>query len=70
MAKVVKAPLVVATREDGSQVYLYAETPFPTSGLAEGEEKRLAEFLEDGSEQADDEGDDKPKRPARKSSNN
>lgn len=60
MSKLVKAPLVIAKREDGSDVYVYAGSPLP-DGLADGEEKRLADFLED------EEGDS-PKASARKSS--
>ena len=50
MRNIVKAPLVIAKREDGSDVYVYAGAPLP-DGLAEGETDRLADFLED---------DDKP----------
>ena len=50
MSKLVTAPLVIAKRADGSDVYVYAGSPLP-DGLAEGEEKRLADFLGD---------DDKP----------
>lgn len=46
MARIVKAPLVIAKRADGSDVYVYAGAPLP-DGLAAGEAKRLAEFLED-----------------------
>lgn len=45
MSKIVKAPLVIAKREDGSDVYVYAGAPLP-DGLAAGEVERLAEFLE------------------------
>lgn len=44
--KVVTAPLVIAKREDGSDIYVYAGSPLP-DGLADGEEKRLEEFLGD-----------------------
>jgi hypothetical protein len=50
MSKLVSAALVIAKRQDGSDVYVYAGAPLP-DGLAEGEADRLAEFLED---------DDKP----------
>lgn len=60
MAKLVTAPLVIAKREDGSDVYVYAGSPLPDN-LAEGEEKRLADFL--GDEASGDE-----KKTARKSS--
>ena len=46
MSKIVKAPLVIAKREDGSDIYVYAGSPLP-DGLAEGEEKRLADYLGD-----------------------
>ena len=46
MSKLVKAPLVIAKREDGSDVYVYRGAPLP-DGLAKGEAKRLEEFLED-----------------------
>lgn len=38
----VTAPLVIAKRADGSDVYLYQGTPLP-DGLADGEEKRLVD---------------------------
>lgn len=44
--KVVTAPLVVAKDSEGRDVYLYRGAPFP-EGLADGEEKRLEEFLGD-----------------------
>lgn len=59
MASRVSAPLVIAKRADGSDVYLYQGAAFP-EGLAEGEQERLAEFLEDS-----DDGDSK--QPAKKS---
>lgn len=40
----VTAPLVIARRADGSDVYLYRGGILPED-LAEGEAKRLAEFL-------------------------
>lgn len=46
MGKVVKAPLVIAKRADGSDVYVYAGAPLPDD-LASGEAERLADFLED-----------------------
>ena len=42
----VNAPLVIAKRADGSDVYLYEGATFP-DGLLDGEAERLAEFLED-----------------------
>lgn len=56
MANIVKAPLVIAKDPSGRDVYVYQGSPLP-EGLAEGEAKRLADFLEDDSE-----------KPARKSS--
>lgn len=53
----VSAPLVIARREDGSDVYLYEGAALP-AGLAEGEAERLADFLKD----------DDDKSPVRKSS--
>lgn len=50
MAKV-NAPLVIAKRADGSDVYLYEGATFP-DGMAEGEAERLADFLTD-----DEDGD-------------
>ena len=44
--KVVTAPLVVAKDAEGRDVYLYRGTPLP-EGLADGEEKRLEDFLGD-----------------------
>jgi hypothetical protein len=44
--QIVSAPLVIAKREDGSDVYVYRGSPLP-EGLADGEEKRLEEFLGD-----------------------
>lgn len=44
---VVTAPLVIAKSAEGRDVYLYAGSAFPEEGLAEGEAKRLAEFLGD-----------------------
>lgn len=49
MSKRIAAPLVIAKREDGSDVYLYAGAFLP-DGLAEGEADRLAEFCEDEAE--------------------
>jgi hypothetical protein len=46
-SKVVTAPLVIAKDKAGADVYLYAGAPFLPDGLAEGEEKRLEEFLGD-----------------------
>ena len=63
MSKIVKAPLVVAKAANGQDVYVYQGAPLP-DGLAEGEEKRLADFLEDA-KAAEDEGG--AKKPARKS---
>jgi hypothetical protein len=45
--RVVKAPLVIAKAANGSDVYLYQGTAFPEDGLADGEAKRLEEFLDD-----------------------
>lgn len=42
--QVVTAPLVIAKRADGSDVYIYQGAPLP-DGLADGEEKRLSDFL-------------------------
>lgn len=42
--QVVTAPLVIAKRADGSDVYLYQGARLP-DGLADGEEKRLSDFL-------------------------
>lgn len=53
----VSAPLVIAKRADGSDVYLYEGATFP-EGMAEGEADRLAEYLED---------DEQAEKPARKS---
>lgn len=52
---VVTAPLVIAKRADGSDVYLYEGAEFP-DGMAEGEAERLADYLDAGD------------KPARKSS--
>lgn len=46
MSKLVKAPLVVAKLENGSDVYVYEGSPLP-GGLREGEAERLADYLED-----------------------
>ena len=46
MSKIVTAPLVIAKREDGSDVYVYAGSPLP-EGLQDGEADRLADYLED-----------------------
>lgn len=40
----VTAPLVIAKRGDGSDVYLYRGAPLP-DGLADKEAERLSEFL-------------------------
>lgn len=61
---VVTAPLVIAKRADGSDVYLYEGTPLP-DGLKEGEAKRLKDAGLVGSPESEDSGDDK--KPARKS---
>ena len=45
-AQIVTAPLVIARREDGSDVYVYRGSPLP-EGLAKDEDKRLEEFLGD-----------------------
>lgn len=42
--QVVTAPLVIAKRTDGSDVYLYQGARLP-DGLADGEAKRLVDFL-------------------------
>jgi hypothetical protein len=42
----VNVPLVIAKRADGSDVYLYRGAPLP-DGLADGEAKRLDEYLGD-----------------------
>lgn len=47
----VSAPLVIAKRADGSDVYLYEGATFP-EGMAEGEADRLAEYLEDDGDSA------------------
>lgn len=57
MSKIVKAPLVIAKREDGSDVYVYAGSPLP-DGLAKGEVGRLADYLE--ADDAPAEGDSEP----------
>ncbi len=44
----VNAPLVIAKRADGSDVYLYEGATFP-DGMAKGEAERLADFLESDS---------------------
>ncbi len=43
--KVVTAPLVIAKRADGSDVYLYEGAAFLPDTLAEGEGERLTEFI-------------------------
>jgi hypothetical protein len=60
MADIVTAPLVIAKRADGSDVYLYEGVEFP-EGMAEGEAERLAEFL------SEDDAEGKSDKPAVKS---
>lgn len=43
----VTAPLVIAKRADGGDVYLYRGVPFVEDGLADGEADRLKDFLGD-----------------------
>ena len=52
----VTAPLVIARRADGSAVYLYRGAILPDD-LADGEAKRLAEFLGTDKDLAESEPD-------------
>ena len=52
----VTAPLVIARRADGSDVYLYRGAILPDD-LADGEAKRLAEFLGTDKDLAESEPD-------------
>jgi hypothetical protein len=45
MGAIVKVPLVIAKRADGSDVYVYQGSVLP-DGLKDGEVARLADFLE------------------------
>lgn len=58
---VVTAPLVVATREDGSHAYVYQGANLP-GGLAEGEAERLldGDFVEESKAPADDDSEKGP----------
>lgn len=63
MSRIVKAPLVIAKREDGSDVYVYAGSPLP-DGLAKGEVARLADYLEDEASVEDGEAESGSEQPA------
>lgn len=63
MSSIVKAPLVIAKRVDGSDVYVYAGSPLP-DGLAKGEAERLADYLESGDAASTDGGGSDSDQPA------